>query len=503
MSATPLQPTAPVQAGASPVMSNLRVANDNDTTILDRLISEQDAALLARLSKSRELLEAAKETLAGGVASNWQAAKPLPIWIERGKGSHIWDVDGSEYVDMHGCFGAMMVGHTHPAIVRAITERLAKGSHFAQPTADLIPVTRTLAQRFGLPLWRLTNSGTEATLNAVHLMRQFTRRPRIVKVEGAYHGHHDSVQVSVYPGRDQIGPKSRPKSVPTGPFVTDEMAAMTVVVPFGDLEALAWALNRYPGEIAGMIVEPIMMGIGIVEPPEGYLHAAHGLLKQHGALLTLDEVKTGFTVGPGGASAAMGLTPDLICLAKSLGGGFPCGAIGGTREVMALIERGAYEQVGTFNGNPVALSAMRATLEEVLTPEAYSHIEYLRRILVSGCEDVLKRYGIGGHVISCGAKGCVVFSPTRLRNYRDFIQYDDRWGQAHWLYQLQGGVFLPPWGKCEQWMVSVQHTAPDVARFVQNLETFARALRGQKEPTYRADPLWASSPGVRSGAPPK
>jgi glutamate-1-semialdehyde 2,1-aminomutase len=443
---------------------------------LDRLIAEQEAAFLSRMSRSRELLETATESLAGGVTSSWQAAKPLPVWIERGKGAHIWDVDGTEYVDMHGCFGAMLVGHAHPAIVRAVSERITRGSHFAQPTADLIPVTRELARRFGLPLWRMTNSGTEATMNAVHLMRQFTKRRLIIKVEGAYHGHHDSVQVSVYPGRKERGPASRPHSVPEGGFLTQAMADLTVVVPFGDLDALAWALETHEGEIAGMIVEPIMMGIGIVEPPPGYLQAAHDLLKKHGALLALDEVKTGFTVGPGGASAAMGLAPDLICLAKSLGGGLPCGAIGGTRQVMALIETGAYEQVGTFNGNPLTLAAVRATLETILTPSAYEHIERLRRVLVEGCENVLRRYGVTGRVISSGAKGCVIFSNKPINNYRDFAQYDDRWGHAHWLFQHQGGVFLPPWGKCEQWMLSVQHTVDDAARFVRNLETFVRAL---------------------------
>lgn len=443
---------------------------------LDRLIAEQERLLLARTSRSRELLDRARESLAGGVTSNWQATRPIPVWIERGKGSHIWDVDGTEYVDMHGCFGAMMVGHGHPAIIQAVTEQIAKGSHFAQPTADLIPVTRALAHRFGLPLWRFTNSGSEATMNAVHLMRQFTKRRRIIKVEGAYHGHHDSVQVSIYPKRDEAGPAARPNSVPTGPFLAPETAAMTVVVPFSDLDALQLALETYRGDVAGMIVEPIMMGIGIVEPAPGYLHAAHALLKKHGALLALDEVKTGFTVGPGGASAAMGLSPDLICLAKSLGGGLPCGAIGGTRAVMSLIERGAYEQVGTFNGNPLTLAAMRATIEEILTPEAYRHIERLRKLMVEGCEDVLRRHRVVGRVITSGSKGCVVFSAAPIRNYREFLEYDERWGHAHWLFQHQGGVFLPPWGNCEQWMLSVQHTEEDTIRFVTNLEQFARAL---------------------------
>jgi glutamate-1-semialdehyde 2,1-aminomutase len=450
-----------------------------DLAILDALIAEQEAAFVSSKPRSRALSEEAKAALAGGVASNWQAAKPMPVWIDRGHGSRIWDVDGAEYVDMHGGFGAMMVGHAHPAVVRAVSARIARGSHFAQPTADVIWVTRDLARRFGVPLWRLTNSGTEATLDAVHLMRQFTRRRRIIKVEGAYHGHHDAVQVSVYPGRNDVGPAARPRSIPVGAFVPQELANYTVVVPFGDLEALEWALEAHQGDVAGMIVEPIMMGIGIVAPPDGYLHGASALLKKHGALLTFDEVKTGFTVGPGGASAAMGISPDLVCLAKSLGGGLPCGAIGGTHEVMSLIESGVYEQVGTFNANPLTMAAVRATLEEVLTPEAYKHIEELRWNLSDGCEDVLKKHDIAGHVVSCGAKGCVVFSATPLRNYRDFMEYDDRWGHAHWLYQHNGGVFLPPWGKCEQWMLGAQHTATDAQRFIHNLETFACALRGR------------------------
>lgn len=450
-----------------------------DLHILDALIADEEASFVARMSRSRALLEEAKPSLAGGVASNWQATKPVPVWITHGRGSRIWDADGMEYVDMHGGFGAMMVGHAHPAVVRAVTARIQMGSHFAQPTSDVIPVTRNLAERFGLPLWRLTNSGTEATMDAVHLMRQFTKRRRIIKVEGAYHGHHDAVQVSVYPGRNEMGPPSRPKSIPVGAFIPQEMAMFTVVVPFGDIEALEWALEAYKGDVAGMIVEPVMMGIGIVAPPEGYLRRAQELLHQHGALMTLDEVKTGFTLGPGGASASMGLTPDLVCLAKSLGGGLPCGAIGGTHEVMSLIEKGTYEQVGTFNGNPLTMAAVRATLEEVLTKETYDHIDRLRWILVEGCEEILRRYDIQGHVISCGAKGCLVFSSKPLKNYRDFLDYDDRWGHAHWLYQHNGGVFLPPWGKCEQWMLSAQHTVTDVNRFVHNLETFARALRAR------------------------
>lgn len=450
---------------------------DADLQTIDGLIETAEAAFLARMPRSRAMAEEARGALAGGVASNWQSSRPMPVWIDRAKGSRVWDVDGTEYVDLHGGFGATLVGHAHPAIVRAVTRQIERGSHFAQPTADLIPVTQNLASRFGLPLWRLTSTGTEATMNAVHLMRQFTKRRRILKVEGSYHGHHDAVQVSVYPGRKEVGPAARPRSIPVGAFLPQEVANYTVVVPFGDLSAIEWALNTYKDEIAGMILEPVMMGIGVVTPPPGYLEAVRTLLHQHGALLTFDEVKTGFSVGPGGVTGTLEEKPDIVCLAKALGGGLPCGAIGGTEEVMNLIVSNAYEQVGTFNGNPLTMAAARAVLEEVLTPEAYAHLDNLRWIMVHSCEEVLQKYGIQGHVLALGAKGCIVFSDKSLRNYRDFMDYDDRWGHLHWLFQHNGGVFLPPWGKCEQWMLGIQHTVDDVQRFVHNLETLGRTLR--------------------------
>ena len=181
---------------------------------------------------------------------------------------------------------------------------------------------------------------------------------------------------------------------------------------------------------------------------------------------------------PGGATRLLGVTPDLVCLAKSMGGGLPCGALGASAEVMAVVEDDSYEVVGTFNGNPLTMAAAKATLLEVLTPEAHAHIETLRDRMVAGAEAVLDRYGIEGYVSAYGAKGAVTFSATRIENYRDFLGYDGRYGHVHWLFQHNGGVFLPPWGKVEQWTLSVQHGTDDVDVFLANLETFAKALKG-------------------------
>ncbi|GAA1516090.1 aspartate aminotransferase family protein [Sphaerisporangium rubeum] len=450
---------------------------DRDLALLDTLIEAEESVFLARTAESRRVRAASADVLPGGVASNWQDAPPGAVWISHGAGSRVVDVDGTSYVDLHGGFGVGLAGHAHPAIVAAVSDRVRKGTHFAQPTEDAVVVARELARRFGVPLWRFGNSGTESTMDAVHLMRAATGRMKIIKVEGTYHGHHDSVQVSVYPGPEERGPAGRPYSVPVGPAVPPALAQLTLVVPFGDLEPVERLLVENPGEIAGMIIEPIMMNIGLIAPPDGYLAGLKALLHRHGAYLAYDEVKTGLAVSQGGATQWSGVVPDLICLAKALAGGIPCGAIGGVPELMGIIADGTYEQVGTFNGNPLTMAAARAMLFDILDDAAYRHFERLRRVMSDGAEEILHRYGLPGHVRSYGAKGAVVFHDRPLRDYRDFVAYPDQWGNAHWLYQHNGGVFLPPWGKCEQWTVSVQHTEADVRRFVVNLERMAAHLR--------------------------
>jgi glutamate-1-semialdehyde 2,1-aminomutase len=446
---------------------------------LDGVIAEQEQRFLERQPAAQAWRTRAERSLAGGVTSSWQISEPAAVWLSQGMGSKVYDVDGTEYVDFHGGYGAMLVGHAHPAVVAAVQRQVARGSHFAQPTEHAVVVAEELARRFGLPLWRFANSGTEATMDAVHLMRAATGRDLIIKVEGCYHGHHDSVQVSVAPPRELVGPEDRPNAVAASTGIPEAIRDLTVVVGFNDLAAVAAVLAEHPGEVAGMIVEPIMMNAGIVPPDPGYLDGLKDLLHRDGALLTFDEVKTGLTVGPGGATVLLGVTPDIICLAKALGGGLATGAIGGTGEVMATIVDDVYEQVGTFNGNPLAMAAARATLLEVLVPAAYEHLDRLRRETVSGLETIIAEAGLPGHVVAVGAKGCVTFLERRVRDYRDFLGIDDRYNHAHWLFQHNGGVFLPPWGKTEQWLLSVQHDQADIDRFLANFARFAAAVTGR------------------------
>jgi len=449
-------------------------------TPLATIIRAQEKIFVDRQPESAKLAKLASGSLAGGVVSSWQISRPQPVWLSHGQGSKIYDVDGNEYVDLHGGYGVSLAGHGHPAIVEAVQAQVARGTHFAQPTETALAAATELARRFGLPQWRFANSGTEATMDAVHLMRAITGRDLIIKVEGCYHGHHDSVQVSVCPDEDDVdrGPADRPNSVPSSTGIPAAITDLTLIVGFNDLDAVRRRLEENPGKVAGMILEPIMMNAGIIKPDPGYLAGLKELLHAHGALLTFDEVKTGLTAGPGGATRVTGVIPDIVCLAKAIGGGVAVAAVGGTAEVMAHVANGDYEMVGTFNGNPLAMAACRAMLTQVATPEAYERLEKLRLRAVEGLEREIERNNLNAQVVSVGAKGCVVFSATPVRNFRDFLEIRDSYSHAHWLFQHNGGVFLPPWGKIEQWLISVQHDEADIDQFIANFAAFASAVRG-------------------------
>ena len=454
------------------------LGHDIEVAALDRIIAAEHERFLTRMPRSAAYTEQASSSLAGGVTSSWQISFPHPIWADRGSGSRLFDVDGNEYVDYHGGYGAMLAGHAHPAIVKAVTERVALGTHFAQPVHDAMVVAAHLSDRYGLPLWRFGNSGTEATMDAIHLMRAVTGRDLIIKFEGGYHGHHDSVQVSTWSEED-LGPSRRPLSVAASPGIPNAIVQLTKVAPFNDLEAVAEIFEEHPGLVAGVILEPVLMNCGILVPEDGFLQGLRNLTHDHGALLTFDEVKTGLTIGRGGATRMFGVQPDIVCLAKALGGGLPVAAIGGVPEVMNIIVDGIYDQVGTFNGNPLGMAAARAMLTEILIPSTYQHLERIEKRLGDGVRAIVEEFELPAYVIDLGAKGAVTYSPKRIRNYREFLDVDGRWGLASWLTQFNRGVFLPPWTKGEQWLISVQHADEDVDVYLETLEVFARAVRGR------------------------
>ena len=447
-----------------------------DLERIDGLIADEEARLEPKHRASLEYRAVAERTVAGGVASSWQDSPPHAIYVERGEGNRIWDIDGNEYLDYHLGYGAMVAGHAHPKIVEAIERQARRGTHFAQPTKDLNAVGENLVDRFGLPLWRFCNSGTESTLEAARLMRAATGRDVLIKIEGTYHGHHDSLMFSVIPDPALIGPREHPVTVPQAPGIPQAFADLVRVVPFNDLPAVERALGELEGTVAGMIVEPAMMNCGVILPEPGYLQGLKDLLHRHGAYLAFDEVKTGATIAYGGAVEAFGVTPDIVCLAKSIGGGLPCGAIGATGDLFAPVVRGAYDMAGTFNGNPLTMAASRVCLTEVLTRDVYEQLGRVHAVLAEGCSAAIDEHQLPAYVAGLGAKGSVIYSATPVREYRDSLGVDERITYLAWLFQLNRGVFKSPWSKQETWTTSVFHTEDDARRYVDNFAELAAAI---------------------------
>jgi glutamate-1-semialdehyde 2,1-aminomutase len=447
-----------------------------DLERVDRLIKDEEATLEPKHRASIEYQKVASRHVAGGVASSWQASPPHTIYIDRGLGSHLWDIDQNEYLDFHLGYGAMVVGHAHPKIVEAIEKQARKGTHYAQPTRDLDVIGDNLADRFKLPLWRFANSGTETTLEAGRLMRANTGRDMLIKIEGSYHGHHDSLMYSVVPEPDEIGPREHPNTVPQALGIPQAFADLVRVVPFNDLAEVERAFGENEGRVAGLIIEPAMMNCGVILPEPGYLQGLKDIVHKHGAYLAFDEVKTGATLAYGGATEVFGVVPDIVCLAKAIGGGTPCGAIGATEELYRPVVNEEYDMAGTFNGNPLTMAASRAALTEVLTKDAYDHLNELHRAMAAGCEAAIAKYHLPAYVTGVAAKGSVIYSSTPVREYRDAIHIDEQITYLAWLVQQNRGVFKSPWSKQETWTLSVQHTVEDTKRYVENFEELASML---------------------------
>jgi glutamate-1-semialdehyde 2,1-aminomutase len=443
---------------------------------VSELIQVEEERFRRSRARSHQLWTEARAVLPRGVASSFQDAAPQPIFVERGKGSRVWDVDGNEYVDFHNGFGVMVVGHAHPKIVEAVSRQIQRGSHFAQPVEDAVTVARELSRRFHQPKWRFTNSGTESTLDAVRIARGFTGRERLIKIEASYHGHHDALMVSVEPPPDRMGPADQPASVPQSDGIPSAIVELTTVVPFNDVAALEKAFAVHPGEVAAVIVEPAMMNVGIVLPDAGYLDQVKDVAHRNGALLIFDEVKTGATIAPGGATERFNVIPDVIALAKAIGGGLPCGAVGGRDDVMGVIEEKRVAQMGTFNGNPLTMAASKVTLLEILDANAYAHFDAMAETLQGGLDEAIARFDLPFHVITLAARGGVTYRARRVRNYRDYLEIDKSLSYLSWLYQCNRGVLMAP-GAEENWTLSVQHSVDDVQRYVDNFAEMARDLR--------------------------
>ena len=443
------------------------------------LTERESAALDERTRASAELYERARQSLSGGVASTYQARDPWPIYLTTGKGAVVNDVDGNRLWDFHNGFGSMVQGHANPAIVEAVRDRVAEGTHFAATTEDGVLVAEELQRRFGLERWRYVNSGSEATMDAIRIARGYTGRETIMKIFGSYHGHHDAVMVSIGVEYDRIGDRENYASLPYGAGIPEAVTELTIAVPFNDAGAMERRIKRLEDEgrkPACVIMEAAMMNLGVVLPEDGYLEEVREITRRHGIVLIFDEVKTGLAIAAGGATERFGVKPDMVTLAKTLGGGLPVGAIGGTEEIMRVVEDGTVYQVGTYNGNPLGMAAARASLYKILTPDAYRHLDELNDRLVSGCQAVIDRYKLPGYAVGIGAKGCVTFSPTKIVDYETFkANQDVPVTELAWLYNMNRGIFMTP-GREEEWTLSVMHTDEAVDDYIRVFDEMARDL---------------------------
>ncbi|MHB8242695.1 MAG: aspartate aminotransferase family protein [Solirubrobacteraceae bacterium] len=450
-----------------------------DRERVEELTQRELTILNERTARSAAMYERARGSLSGGVASSYQLRDPWPIYLVSGEGPTVTDVDGNRYWDFHNGFGSMVQGHAHPAIVEAIHERAALGTHFAAVTEDTVQVAEDLAQRFALPRWRFVNSGSEATMDAIRIARGLTGRETIMKIFGSYHGHHDAVMVSIGVPYDEIGDRENLASLPYGAGIPRAVSDLTVAVPFNDAGAMERRIERLAAEDrlpACVIMEAAMMNLGVVLPQPGYLEQVRDITSKHGIVLIFDEVKTGLAIAAGGATERFGVQPDMVTLAKTLGGGLPSGAIGAGEHVMSVVEDGSVYQVGTYNGNPLSMVASRASLERVLTPDAYRHLDALNERILAGCEGVIERHQLPGYAVGIGSKGCVTFSPTPIVDYETFkASQDVAVTELAWLWNMNRGIYMTP-GREEEWTLSVTHTDEAVDAYVACFDEFAHDL---------------------------
>jgi len=406
------------------------------------------------MSRSDELWKEAQELLPGGVNSPVRAFKAVggrPVFFDRGAGPYLFDVDGKRYIDLVGSWGPLILGHAHPAVVEAVSRTLRNGSSFGAPNPLEVDLARHVIDMVpGIEQVRFVNSGTEAVMSAIRLARAATGRDVIVKFEGGYHGHADSLLVAAGSGAMTLG-------VPDSPGVPAALAALTANLPYNDAKAIEAFFATRGKDVACVLVEGVAANMGVVPPRLGFLETLRRLCDQHGALLIMDEVMTGFRVARGGAQELYGVTPDLTTLSKVLGGGYPSGAYGGRRDLMQRIApAGPVYQAGTLSGNPVAMAAGIATLKELKETQPWEALDARGARLEKGLADALVAAGVPGRVTRVGSMGTAFFLDGDVVDYASVKQADTaRFGRFH-AAMLERGVYLPP-SQFEAWFLSTQH----------------------------------------------
>jgi glutamate-1-semialdehyde 2,1-aminomutase len=439
----------------------------------------------ARSARSAQLYRAACGPIPGGVNSTaratWSGWDPYPLFVDRGEGAHLYDVDGNRYIDYLLGLGPMILGHRPPKVTAAVVEQIQnRGTVFALPTAaEAVLAQKIMAAVPSVEQVRLCNTGTEAVIYSLRLAKAFTGREKVIRFEGMYHGFSDGVYWSKHPGLEEAGPDHRPVAVPQGPGLSKAAGEHLIILPWNDADALRDAIAREGDSIAAILTEPVMCNTGCILPEPGYLEAMRELATARGIVLIYDEVITGFRLGFGGAQSLYGIRPDLSVFAKGLGGGFPVAALGGKREIMSLVANGTVSMAGTYSANGIAVAAANAALDELGTPGKYEELFVRCEKLYQGLRKLLDKHRLPAYVVGVGPVSQVWFAKRPIRNYRDAARYANhdlfrRW----WEGMLEHDVLFHP-GAFENLFVSFAHSDEDVERTLQAADIVARDLSGQ------------------------
>lgn len=419
----------------------------------------------------------AKQLLPGGVNSPVRAFKSVggqPVFFASGKGAHLIDIDGNRYLDFVGSWGPMLLGHAHPNVTRAITSAVQSGTSFGAPTeAESELAERIVSMVPSVEMVRLVNSGTEATMSAVRLARGFTKRDKIVKFEGCYHGHGDAFLIAAGSGALTLG-------IPDSPGVTASIAHDTLISRYNDCTSVDALFSEYGDRIAACIVEPIAGNMGVVPPEPGFLSFLQKITRRHGALLIFDEVMTGFRVAPGGAQQLYGIDPDLTTLGKIIGGGMPVGAYGGKKNIMEQIApAGPVYQAGTLSGNPVTVASGLATLDAIAArPELYKELETKAARLAAGIAENCRSLGIAAVVNRVGSMLTVFFTQNiKVASFDDARSADTKFFGRYFHASLEEGIYLPP-SQFEAMFVSAAHSDRDIEFALEKNRSALEKARG-------------------------
>ncbi|MGD9677372.1 MAG: glutamate-1-semialdehyde 2,1-aminomutase [Vulcanibacillus sp.] len=429
---------------------------------------------MSRYAKSVEKFMEAKGLMPGGVNSPVRAFNSVnrsPVFIDHGIGSKLYDIDGNEYIDYLCSWGPMIVGHAHPKVVSHVQEYLTKGFSFGTPTVLESELAKLVIEMIpSIEMVRMVSSGTEATMSAIRLARGYTGRSKILKFEGCYHGHTDSLLIKAGSGVATLG-------LPDSPGVPKEIATQTITVPYNDLESVKIAFDKYAGDIAAVIIEPVAGNMGVVPPKEGYLQGIREITKKNGSLLIFDEVMSGFRVGPKSAQGLYGIDPDLTAFGKIIGGGLPVGAFGGKKEIMEHIApMGNVYQAGTMSGNPIAMAAGIATLNLLRQDGVYDELNRKSQLLADGLAERAKAAGVPHHINRVGAMICIFYTDVEVVDYETAKTSNlDYFKQVHG-YMLDNGVYLPP-SQFEALFISTELTDEDITKTLNIFEDALRLLK--------------------------